>query len=124
MKLAVVSNGGRDVQTRKIAALGIARYLSHVVISEAVGLRKPDPRIFHLALAALGVVAGRTWFVGDHPHFDVSGAEACGMTAVWLRGYHAWPRGQPPPTARITRISDLLELLAACRCGQPSEFFI
>jgi putative hydrolase of the HAD superfamily len=54
------------------------------VFSCSVGLRKPDPRIYHLALAQLGVEPGEAVFVGDGANDELAGAERVGMTAILL----------------------------------------
>jgi putative hydrolase of the HAD superfamily len=53
-----------------------------VIDSHIVGLEKPDPRIFNLALDALGVEASRSLYVGDTVKFDVLGAQAAGLHPV------------------------------------------
>lgn len=60
------------------------------MISEAVQVQKPDPRIFAHALAEIGCVAVHTWFVGDHPLNDVLGAAAVGLQPIWLAGVQPW----------------------------------
>lgn len=105
----VVTNGG-SLQRAKIEALGLGGRLRTVVVSEEAGVRKPDPRIFALALAGLGHV-GPVWFVGDHPTNDVLGAGAAGLVPVWLSGRRPWPEGVPAPERRIARLPDLLGLL-------------
>src|SRR4029079_11090856 len=54
------------------------------VFSSSVGLRKPDPRIYQLALDELGVEAGEAVFVGDGANDELGGAERVGMTVVML----------------------------------------
>jgi putative hydrolase of the HAD superfamily len=54
------------------------------VFSSAVGLRKPDPRIYHLALEQLGVEPAEAVFVGDGANDELAGAERVGMTAILL----------------------------------------
>ncbi|MCO5305956.1 MAG: HAD-IA family hydrolase, partial [Microthrixaceae bacterium] len=54
-----------------------------VVDSSAVGLRKPDPRIYELSLSRLGVAAPDTVFIDDAPG-NVAGARAVGMNAVLI----------------------------------------
>jgi putative hydrolase of the HAD superfamily len=54
------------------------------VFSCSVGLRKPDPRIYELALEQLGVEAREAVFVGDGANDELAGAERVGMTAVLL----------------------------------------
>jgi putative hydrolase of the HAD superfamily len=56
-----------------------------IVISEEVGVRKPDRRIFDLTLTRLGVEADDAVFVGDHPETDIRGAQEAGMRAIWKR---------------------------------------
>ena len=52
-----------------------------IIDSSAVGVRKPDPRIFQLALDALGVPAHEAAFVDDHPG-NIAAAEALGMVGI------------------------------------------
>ena len=111
LRLAVVSNGNARAQRRKIDALGIAPYFAAVIISGAVGLRKPDPRIFRLGLRAVGAEAADCWFVGDHPVTDILGARAAGLVAVWVRGGRTWPVGEPPPGQQINGVYELIDLL-------------
>ena len=70
--------------------------LDVVVISEAVGLRKPDPAIFALAVTDLGVDAASTLFVGDNPEVDIVAAAAAGLQTAWFRNGLAWPDGLLP----------------------------
>ncbi|HLZ71633.1 MAG TPA: HAD family hydrolase [Dehalococcoidia bacterium] len=111
IRLGVVSNGGVRIQRAKLAALGIERYFSAVVISEAVGIEKPDPAIFRHALDQLGCAAGEAWFVGDHPVNDVLGASAAGLWGIWLPALHPWPAEHPPPAWQIATLLDILRLL-------------
>ena len=54
------------------------------IFSCSVGLRKPDPRIYHLACGQLGVAPEDALFVGDGDNDELAGAERVGMTAVLL----------------------------------------
>ncbi|TXK84199.1 HAD family hydrolase [Paenibacillus sp. N3.4] len=84
-KLALVSNGYGQFQFDNFKALGISHLFNEVLISEWMGLRKPDPAIFILALSKLGVEAEEALFVGDHPENDIRASRAVGITAVWKR---------------------------------------
>lgn len=106
-RIGIVTNGSARGQNAKIMALHVWRHVSAVVVSESVGMRKPDPRIFALALDELGVRAADAWFVGDHPEYDVVGAQAAGLTGVWMKGAHAWPAGVPAPTVSIRSLTEL-----------------
>lgn len=83
--LGIITNGRSPFQERNIQALGIESLFSTILVSQAVGLRKPDPAIFKKALHCLGVQASETVFVGDNPQADIEGARQIGMKAIWKR---------------------------------------
>lgn len=58
-----------------------------VIDSHLVGIEKPDPRIFRLALDALGVEPERSLYIGDTVRFDVNGARAAGLHPVHVDPY-------------------------------------
>jgi len=119
MRLGIVTNGRVQGQHTKIAQLGIRPHLSAVVISEAVQIEKPDPRIFARALAEVGCQASQTWFVGDHPVNDVLGAAAAGLRPIWLTGVHPWPPGHPAPQWQIGALIELVALVQSEREHAP-----
>jgi putative hydrolase of the HAD superfamily len=61
-----------------------------VIDSGAVGVMKPDPRIFQLALDAMAIGAADAWYVGDMPGIDVVGARAAGLRPIVMDpfGFH------------------------------------
>jgi putative hydrolase of the HAD superfamily len=80
------------------------------VFSATCGLRKPDPRIFRLALDELGVEAGEAVFVGDGANDELAGAERVGMRAIGVES----PGGELPQDwagPRIRALPELLELV-------------
>jgi putative hydrolase of the HAD superfamily len=110
LRTGIVTNGVVARQAPKIAALGLDALVDVVVISEAVGVSKPDRRIFDHALTALGVRPEAAWFVGDNPVTDVLGARQAGLTPVWFRR-GPWPAGHAEPELRIDVLDELLPLL-------------
>jgi len=111
IQLGIVTNGVVRRQQPKIEHLRIRPYLSTVVVSEAVQLKKPDPRIFARALAEVGCQASQAWFVGDHPVNDVCGAAAVGLRPIWLTGVHPWPPDQPEPQWQISALIELVAMV-------------
>lgn len=112
-RLAVVSNAGgtmeRQLADHRICATdgsGPAP-VSVVVDSHLVGIEKPDPAIFNLALEALHLEASRCLFVGDSVHFDVNGARAAGMQPVHLDPYGLC-RGDHPHTGSVADLAGTL----------------
>ena len=85
LKLGLITNGSARMQSRKLQCLALAPMFDTILISDAEGISKPDPQIFHRALERLNVSPARSVFVGDHPLVDVAGARAAGMQAIWRR---------------------------------------
>jgi putative hydrolase of the HAD superfamily len=80
------------------------------VFSATCGLRKPDPRIYRLALEQLGVEPEEAVFVGDGANDELAGAERVGMRAIGVDS----PGGELPDDwagPRIRELPELLELL-------------
>lgn len=82
--MAVVTNGSKS-QRDKIEALGASRYFEAVLVSEELGIAKPDPRIFRQALSRLNAAPDRSVFVGDSMEHDIAGARNAGMMTVYIR---------------------------------------
>lgn len=93
----------------------VADLFDPVVISGKVGVEKPDPQIFRMALEQSGVSPEESVYVGDHPRIDVEGAQAVGMGAVLIdrRDRHTTYTGH--------RISTLEELLPFLLTGATSH---
>ena len=83
--LGIITNGQTEWQLRKLHGLGLGDFFDVVMVSEAEGIRKPDPRIFHRGAERCGVTPAEAMFVGDHPDVDAAGAKAAGLVAVWKR---------------------------------------
>lgn len=112
LSVGVVTNGNAEVQHAKLSSIGIEKLLDAVIISEAVGLRKPDPKIFELAASELAVELEATLFVGDNPEVDIVGAAGAGMRTAWFRNGEVWPKDLTPK-ADID-IEKLAEVLPYC----------
>ena len=88
VRLALICDSGLTpgrVVRLHLARLGLLRFLEAQVFSDEVGVPKPSPRIFHIALAALGCDPTRSVHVGDLRRTDVAGARGVGMATVRLR---------------------------------------
>lgn len=114
LPLAVVSNWDPGL-IPLLERLGLREAFAVIVASAEAGVAKPDPRIFGVALDALGVPPGHALHVGDLYDLDVVGAQAAGLVPVLLDR-----RGQPRPSVFSAdggraydglRITDLRELL-------------
>lgn len=110
--IALVTNGAADTQRNKIEALGIASNFSALSISGETGIAKPDRRAFTVVLTALGVSGKSVWHVGDSLAADVAGANAAGLTSVWLnRDGSVRNKNDAQPDLEITSLSELTPYL-------------
>jgi putative hydrolase of the HAD superfamily len=89
VKLIAVSNSDGTVEDGLVAA-GLRPLLDGVIDSARVGVEKPDPRIFHIALELSGSAPERTAHVGDLYAADVLGARAAGLHAILVDPYGDW----------------------------------
>jgi putative hydrolase of the HAD superfamily len=109
--LALVTNGASALQRRKVAAIGIERFFSAILVSEEVGVGKPDPAMFAAALEELGIDPGGAVMVGNDLDRDIAGALTAGVRAVWVRRPGADDDDLPAPVG-VEMITDLRELEA------------
>jgi putative hydrolase of the HAD superfamily len=107
LRLAVVTNGGSRRQRQKLARAGLEPLLPLILVSEEVGVEKPDPTIFRLALERLGLEADEVLFVGDDPVRDIAGAHGAGIATCWVSHGRPFPPGLPPPTVVVARVEAL-----------------
>ena len=84
LPVAVVTNGITAIQRSRMALSPLKDYLTEMVISEAVGISKPRPGIFKIALDRLGVKPRDALMVGDGINSDIRGANNAGIDACWL----------------------------------------
>lgn len=112
--LAVVSNASGTMEAQlaehRICRVGggLCAHVAVVVDSHVVGIEKPDPRIFEIALAELGVEPARCIYAGDTVLFDVDGARAAGIAPVHVDPYRFCPFDDHPHVASIAELADAL----------------
>ena len=80
--LAILSNGSPPMLEPLLAKSGLAGAFRLVLSVDPVGAYKPDPRVYALAPAALGVEAAAILFVSANA-WDAIGAKACGFQVAW-----------------------------------------
>ncbi len=109
LRTALVSNWDHAAAgPAMLERTGLADLLDHVVISEAVGARKPDPRIFRAALAPFRAAPAAALHVGDLARSDAWGAGRLGFRTVWINPTGAaWPEPEHAPMLTLPTIADL-----------------
>lgn len=111
-KIGLVTNGPSSTQRPKITQFALEQQMDVLIVSEEVGVAKPNPAIFQFALAELGTIPAETVYVGDSIENDLYGALAAGLPFIWLnRRNEPLPEDVPPPLAIIQRLAELLPLI-------------
>ena len=82
--VAVITNGPSKEQRLKLEATGLLDRFEVIAISGEVGHEKPAAEIFAHTLSSLGIAPEAALHIGDSLRYDVTGARAAGLTAVWL----------------------------------------
>ena len=103
-KLHIITNGFEEVQFKKLKNSKLLPFFDQVVTSENVGVKKPDPRIFHYALEVAGASSHESMMIGDNFEADILGAKNVGMRTIFceFNGEIA--------TEEVTSIRNLIEL--------------
>ncbi len=69
---------------------GLRDYFDFLVVSSLVGLEKPDPAIFELAIEKAGCSKGEILHIGDDPHDDIRGAQVVGLSVILIDRHDRW----------------------------------
>ncbi len=113
----MVSNAEGRVEL-DLDGAGYAGLFDTVVDSHVVGVEKPDPEIFRIAMERMSVTPDGSVFVGDVPAVDIAGARAAGLTAVLLDRHDLYPAIDVP---RLRSISELPLWLTSHYGSVPSR---
>ena len=108
LRLGVISNSDGHVEKHLVLA-GLRDWFDIVIDSSVVGVEKPDPRIFGLALQQLQIPAGDAIYVGDLLDIDVVGARGAGLEALLYDRFDAYP---DVTEGRIRALSQVLDRTA------------
>lgn len=105
--LSIISNGFKEVQYYKFEHSGLAPYFTHTLISEEVGINKPQPEIFRIALQRNGITAEEAVMIGDSYSSDIAGAKAAGIDQIWIH------EGETDETATyiVPRLTDIMNIV-------------
>ena len=105
--LTIISNGFKEVQYYKLEHSGLAPYFTHTLISEEVGINKPQPGIFEIALQRNGITANEALMIGDSYSSDIAGAKAIGIDQIWIHS------GETEETATyvVSKVTDVMKII-------------
>lgn len=123
--LGLISNASDDDDVQALVdKAGIREFFDCILSSAALGIRKPNPRIFHTALDRLGVSPARAAMVGDTLGADILGAKNAGLYAIWITRRaettaNRAHRDTIQPDATIATLEELPDLLKGL--GEPGS---
>lgn len=104
-ELHLISNGFIEATTAKVKGCDLERYFKNIIISERIGVNKPDPAIFEYALNGACCLRENCVMIGDSLEADIQGAIGYGMDAIFFN-----PNNLEVPEYVDTHINSLLEL--------------
>lgn len=108
-RMVLVSNFYGNVET-VLAEMHLDDLFVKVIESAAVGIRKPDPRIFLLGVEALGAQPSEVTIVGDNYEKDIAPGHEAGCRTIWLRG-ESWKDENVDGLAADVQIQDIEEVV-------------
>ena len=82
-EVGILTNGFSETQKLKFKQFDLYGRVSHLVISEEVGVLKPHPRVFQHATELTGHNAGEILYIGDSFSSDILGASQFGWKTAW-----------------------------------------
>ena len=113
MRTAILSNGSPTMLDAVVKTSGLDALLDAVLSVEAVGVYKPHPKVYQLAVDRLAVPAGAIAFQSSNA-WDAYAASAFGMRVVWCNRYGAQPERLPgAPDRTVRSLAELPSLVGA-----------
>ena len=83
--MILVSNFYGNIRT-VLNEFGLTKYFNEIIESAEVGIRKPDPEIYRLAIERFGLTPEETIIIGDSYKNDIAPANILGCPSIWLKG--------------------------------------
>lgn len=83
-KLHIITNGFEELQQQKLDNCDLRKYFTTITTSEEAGVKKPETRIFELALKKAGASVEESLMIGDDLEMDVAGARCIGMDTLFF----------------------------------------
>jgi 2-haloacid dehalogenase len=111
VRMAILSNGSPKMLEAVVISANLGRYFDAVLSVEEVGVFKPHPKVYQLAVDRLGVPAGAISFQSSNA-WDAYAASAFGMQVVWCNRYGQRRERLPgKPNREIKTLAELPPLV-------------
>ena len=106
----ILSNGFNEVQHKKMDSAGLTPYFDNIILSDHIGINKPDPAFFNYALRIIGMKPDEVVMVGDNWNSDIIGAKASKIDQVWYNPSQIAPK-EFIPTYTVGKLSEVRDIL-------------
>ena len=111
-RTAILSNGSPAMLAAAVAHAGIADVIDAIYSVDAIGIYKPSPRVYQLALEQLALSAQEICFQSANA-WDAAGAASAGLRVVWINRFtQQWERLGTVPDAELPSLAALPDILA------------
>ena len=112
VKMGIITNGFTGLQQRRLENTKTEKYFDIVVISEQIGVAKPDRQVFDYAFSLMDCEdKTRILMVGDTLASDVLGGNNAGIDTIWYNPHHLENKSQAQPTYEVHSYKYLLNCL-------------
>lgn len=109
-RMFILSNGFKELQSRKMHAAGIDKYFDELILSEDIGVNKPNRELYDYALQKTGSTLEESLMIGDMFETDIAGAANIGMEQIYYN-----PKGKQGhpfvPTYEVRHLLEIKEIL-------------
>lgn len=109
-RMYILSNGFREVQSKKLTNAGLAPYFDKMILSEDAGINKPHQDIFNFALINTNSRRNESLMIGDSWEADIEGARLSKIDQLWFNPEQIESKGFVP-TYTVTTLSEIKQLL-------------
>lgn len=107
--MGILTNGLKEAQRPRLLKTGISHYFEHIIVSDEIGISKPNQEIFELAKQTLGNVPSENiLLVGDNPFSDIEGAQKFGFKTIWFNSKQKEIPQQIQPNMTVSKLEDII----------------
>jgi putative hydrolase of the HAD superfamily len=107
--MGILTNGLKEAQRPRLSKAEITHYFDHIIVSDEIGMSKPNQEIFTLAKHTSGNIPKENiLLVGDNPYSDIEGAQKFGFKTIWFNSKQKELPKQIQPTLTVTKLEDII----------------
>jgi 5'-nucleotidase len=107
--MGILTNGLKEAQRPRLLKTGISHFFDHIIVSDEIGISKPNQEIFELAKQTLGNIPSENiLLVGDNPFSDIEGAQKFGFKTIWFNSKQKEIPQKIQPTMTVSKLEDII----------------